>query len=232
MIEIHRNLLSNIIVKNTVAVGGATAVEAIHNLRMKLHIVESRLNVNAVYLADDLERMRIDIYAGDQRIYSEGYDGKQAWALSKGETKGEPEDENATAALRHGVELPCKIFWLYQLEKKGAKIDLEETRTIEGTSFFVLRATLRDGFIVHLYLNSKSYLIDRVRDRRSLHPDIDPATTSLESLYSDFKKADGVVRAFKEKQIDLRSGAVLSTTDIESVQVNIQLDPDHFTCPE
>jgi len=71
-----------------------------------------------------------------------------------------------------------------------------------------------------------------MRDRRSLHPDIDPATTSIESLYSDFKKADGVVRAFKDKQIDLRSGAVLSTTNIESVQVNIQLDPDHFTCPE
>ncbi len=71
-----------------------------------------------------------------------------------------------------------------------------------------------------------------MRDKRALHPDIDPATTPLESLYSDFKKADGVVRAFKDKQIDLRSGAVLSTTDIESVQVNIPLDPDLFTRPK
>jgi hypothetical protein len=224
--------LNNIIMKNTDAVGGTAAVEAIHNLRMKLHIVENRLNAKAVYVADDLERMRIGIYAGDQRIYTEGYDGKQAWRLSKGETRGESEGRDATAALRHGVELPGKIFWLYQLREKGAKISLERTHVIEGTRFFVLRVTMRDGFVVHLYLNSKSYLIERMRDKRALHPDIGPDTISLGSLYSDFKKTDGVVRAFKDQQVNLRSGAVLSTTDVESVQVNILLDPDLFACPK
>src|SRR5712664_3684917 len=113
-------LLNNIITKNTDVVGGTATIEAIHNLRMKLHIVENRLNVKAVYVADDLERMRIDIYAGDQRMYTEGYHGKQAWRLSEGETRGESEGRDATAALRHGVELPGKIFWLYQLREKGA----------------------------------------------------------------------------------------------------------------
>jgi hypothetical protein len=44
-------LFNNIIMKNTDAVGGTAAVEAIHNLRMKLRIVENRLNVKAVYVA-------------------------------------------------------------------------------------------------------------------------------------------------------------------------------------
>jgi hypothetical protein len=42
-------LLNDIIVKNTDAIGGTAAVEAIHNLQMKLHIVENRVNVKAVY---------------------------------------------------------------------------------------------------------------------------------------------------------------------------------------
>ena len=130
------------------------------------------------------------------------------------------------------MELPGKIFWLYQLREKGAKIGLEGTRIIEGTKFFVLTVILKDGFLVHLYVNSKTNLIERMRDQRSLHPDIDPSIASLESLYSDFKKTDGVVRAFKDQQIDLRSGAILSTTDVESVQVNIPLKTYLFECPK
>jgi hypothetical protein len=232
MPEGRRNPLNNIILKNTAAIGGTAAVKAIHNLRMKLHIVENRLDLGGVYVADDLERMRIDIYAGDQRLYTEGYDGKRAWSLSKRETKGAFQGEHATAALRHGVELPGKIFWLYQLREKGAKISLEGTHVIDGTKFFVLRVVLRDGFVVHLYVSSESFLIERMRDKRALHPNIDQDTAYLESVYNDFKKTDGVVRAFKDKQIDMRSGIVLSTTDIESVRVNISLDPDLYACPK
>src|SRR2546427_12373817 len=51
--------LNNIIMKNIDAAGGTDAVEAIHNLRTKLHFVENRLNIKVVFVADDLERMRI-----------------------------------------------------------------------------------------------------------------------------------------------------------------------------
>src|SRR6266852_598745 len=71
-------------------------------------------------------------------------------------------------ALRHGVELPGKIFWLYQLEKKGAKIDLEQIRIIEGTRFFVLRVTLR-----RLYrppIRKPEILLDRTNARQALPP--------------------------------------------------------------
>ena len=51
--------LNNIIMKNIDAAGGTDAVEAIHNLRTKLHFVENRLSIKVVFVADDLERMRI-----------------------------------------------------------------------------------------------------------------------------------------------------------------------------
>ena len=61
---------------------------------------------------------------------------KGAWE-GKG-TSQKPATEKATAALRHGVELPGKLFGLHELKGRGHRIELGERENIDGISYYVL----------------------------------------------------------------------------------------------
>ena len=229
----NRETLDDIIRRNVEAEGGQSAIEAIHNVSMKLHITEANSAYDAVYVADRQGRMRIDVYIGGQRVYTEAYDGHEAWSLAQRATKGESEDAVASATLQRGVLLPDKVFGLHELRQHGAHVELEGRQIIERINYFVLKFTLPpDDYVTHAYVNPDTFLIERMRDMRAIHPGLDPATKWLEIHNSDFKRVDGLVRAFKGEQIDLRTGTVLQTTVLQSVQVNGVLDPTVFLRPK
>lgn len=228
---IQAQSVDDLIKRHTDAVGGRAAIEAVHNISMHLHIVEPGATVDAVYVADRRGRMRIDVYAGGERVYTEAYDGREAWALHRGATAGEVESASAAAALRHSASLPGKVLGLHELRQIGIRIALEGREAIQGTEYFVLKLLFPDGFATQVYLNSDTFLIERMRDLRPLHPDLDPQTKRLETQYSDFRSVGGSVRAFKDREIDLATGTVLSTTEVESIQVNIPFDSTKFVRP-
>jgi hypothetical protein len=223
--------VDDLITRHTEAVGGQAAIELVHNISLRLRIVEPGSTVDAVYVADRQGRMRIDVYAGGERVYTEAYDGREAWALHRGATAGELENASATAALRHSGELPGKVLGLHELRRRGIQIDLEGREAIQGIEYFVLRLVFPDGFVTHVYLNPDTFLIERTRDLRPLHPDSDPGARRLETLYSDFRTVGGTVRAFKDREIDFATGMVLSTTDVQSIQINIAFDSVKFARP-
>lgn len=231
--EPRAKTVDDIIRKNVEAGGGQAAIEAVHNVSIKLHIAEAKSAYDAVYVADRRGRMRIDVYAGNERVYTEAYDGHEAWSMAQGSTKGELEDAVASATLQRGVLLPGKVFGLHELWQHGGRIDLEGREIVKGINYFVLKFTLPpDGFVTHAYVNPDTFLIERMRDIRAIHPARDPSTKWLEAHYTDFRRVDGVVRAFKDEQIDLRTGTVLQTTVLQSVQVNGPLDPTVFLRPK
>src|SRR5579864_4321062 len=225
--------VEDIIQRNVRAEGGKSVIEGIHNVSMRLHIGEGKSAYDADYVADRQGRMRIDVYMGGQRVYTEAFDGHEAWSLAQGESKGESEEAVASATLQRGVLLPDKLFGLHELRQHGGKIDLEGREIVEGINYYVLKFTLPpDGFVTHAYINPNTFLIERMRDIRAIHPGLDLVAKWLEIRTSDFRKVDGVVRAFKSEQIDLRTGAILQTTVLQSVQVNGALDPSVFLRPD
>jgi hypothetical protein len=72
------------------------------------------------------------------------------------------ESPKATGALRHGVELPGKLFGLHELRQRGHRVDLTSRERIDGTDYYALRITLNDGYTTTLYLDPKSWLITGV----------------------------------------------------------------------
>ena len=231
--SVQTETVDHIIRQNVEAAVGQAAIEAVRNVSMKLHIAEAKSAYDAVYVADREGRMRIDVYVGSERVYTEAYDGHEAWSLAQGSTKGETEDAVASATLQRGVLLPGKVFGLHELRQHGGQIDLGGREMVDGINYFVLKFTLPpDGFVTHAYVNPNTFLIERMRDIRAIHPGLDPATKWLEIHYTDFRKVDGVVRAFKDEQIDLRTGTVLQTTVLQSVQVNGPPDPTVFLRPK
>src|SRR4029434_1271011 len=111
--------------------------------------------------------------------------------------------EKATAALRHGVELPGKLFGLHELRKRGHRIELVGREKIDGINYYVLRLTLNDGYTTTLYVDPKTWLITRRRDVRPLHVDVDPTPTTIEQRSSDFRIIAGVQFAFASNETDL-----------------------------
>jgi len=218
--------LDEVIERHTKAVGGRAAIEAIQSIEFDLHITDPKFEVDGTYFAARPGKMRIDVNAGVDHVFTEAFDGQKGWE-GKG-TSQKPATEKATAALRHGVELPGKLFGLHELKARGHRIELAEREKIDGIGYYVLRLMLNDGYATTLYVDPNSWLITRRRDVRPLHVDVDPTPTTIEQRSFDFRTISGVQFAFASSETDLQSGKVLETTVVRSVKINPPLVPSIF----
>jgi hypothetical protein len=218
--------VEEIIERNTNAMGGRAAIEAVQAVEVSLHIKDPGFEVDGVYHAARPGRMRIDIIVDGKRVFMERFDGEKGWQWNEKEEK--EEGTTPTVALRHGIELPGNLFGLHEMQKRGHRIELAERRKIDGVDYYVLRVTFADGYETSLFVDSQTWRITRRRDVRALHPDGDPTPTIIESRKSDWRKVDRVWFAFADEDVDLKTGKVLETTQIKDIKVNPAMDPSIF----
>ena len=220
--------LEEVIDRNTEAMGGRQAIEAVRSISVDLHIVDPDFVVDGTYYAARPGRMRIDIKADGQNVYTEAFDGKRGWQWKgKGDAVAD-ESPKGTAALRHGVELPGHLYGLHEVRSRGHRLDLIARENIAGTEYHALRLTLDDGYTTDLFVDPKTWLITRRRDVRPLHVDHDPTPTTIEQRMSDFRKVSGVMFSFANTETDLKSGQLLETTTLRAITVNPHFDTARF----
>jgi hypothetical protein len=221
--------VDQVIEQNTKAMGGRAAIEAVKSIEVELHIVDPDFEVDGRYRAARPGRMRIDVLAHGKHVYTEAFDGDRGWQWKGKGVAIEEESAEATAALRHGVELPGKLVGLHELRQRGHRVDLAGRGRIDGIDYYALRITMNDGSTTTLYVDARNWLITRRRDVRPLHVDIDPTPTTIESRFSDFRKVGGVLFAFASTDTDLATRDVLETTTVRSITVNPQFDATIFS---
>jgi outer membrane lipoprotein-sorting protein len=207
--------------------GGRSAIESVNSIEVDLHIVDPGFEVDGIYRAARPGRMRIDVKADGKHVFTEAFNGERAWQW-KGEGEPVAASPTATAALRRGVELPGKLFSLYEVRERGHLLELAGREKIDRVNYYVLRLKLADGYRISLYVDPKTWLITRRRDVRPLHVDIDPRPTTIEARSSDFRNVSGVSFPFATTEIDLATGKVLETTTVRSIKINPQLDSAIF----
>ena len=207
--------------------GGRAAIEAVKSIQVDLHIVDPGFEVDGIYRAARPGKMRIDVKAGGKHVFTEAFDGQRGWQ-GKGEGSEEQASPSATAALRHGVELPGKLFGLHEMKQRGHRTELTGREQVDGIDYYVLRVTLSDGYTITLYVDPKIWLITRRRDVRPLHVDIDPTPTTIEWRASDFRKVSGIYFPFATTDIDLITGKILEITQVNRLEVNPTLDQAIF----
>ena len=217
-----------VIERHTKAMGGRAAIEAIQSIEFDLHITDPKFEVDGTYFAARPGKMRIDVNAGGEHVFTEAFDGQKGWQWEGKGSAQKAATETATAALRHGVELPGKLFGLHELKARGHRIELDGRERIDGISYYVLRLTLNDGYCTTLYVDPKTWLITRRRDVRPLHVDVDPTPMTIEQHNSDFRTVAGVQLAFASSETDLQSGKVLESAVVRSVKINPPLAPSIF----
>ena len=219
--------LDEIVRRNTDAMGGPAAIEAVQSIQIDLHIKDPSFEVDGTYYAARPGKMRIDVSAEGKHVFTEAFDGQSGWEWEgRGEQK--PATEKATAALRHGVELPGKLFGLHELKTRGHTMKPIGREQIDGVNYYVLQLILSDGYTLSLYVDPNSWLVTRRRDVRPLHVDVDPTPTTIEQVSSDFRDVNGVKFPFATTETDLKTGKPLESTITKSVKLNPTLPPTFF----
>src|SRR5438045_4355633 len=136
--------------------GGRAAIEAIHAIEVDLHIVDPTFEVDGTYRAARPGKMRIDVRSKGKHVFTEAFDGQNGWEWN-GQGAPQPASPKAAAALRHGVQLPGKLFGLHELKKRGDRLELVGREKIDGIDYYVLRLTLSDGYTTSFYVDPDSW---------------------------------------------------------------------------
>lgn len=222
--------LESVVARHVEARGGAAAIEAVRTYEAELRIAEPTFEVDGRYVATRDGRMRVDISIDGERVFTEALDEGRAWSWSPDQGVGEGSTQGA-AALRHGIELPFKLFGLHEMQGRGHRLEFAGSETIDGIEYHVLRLTLDDGFETAYYLNPDTWLIERDRQLRALHVDVDPTAEWIETAYEDYRPVDGVMYAHRQVERQVASGAVLATVTVRTLRVNPPLEPGRFSPP-
>jgi len=136
-----------------------------------------------------------------------------------------PETKEGQAALWHGTQYPDQVFGLHEFQQHGHSVEFAGRERLDGIDYYVLKLTLSDGFVTWRYVNASTWRIERGRDVRALHPDLDAKEKVLENRWSDWRRVDGVLRSFRSEQVDVATGKVLQTTTVSRFSINPDLGP-------
>jgi zinc protease len=219
--------LNEIVERNTDAMGGRAAIETVQSIQIDLHIKDPSFEVDSTYYAARPGKMRIDVSGEGKHVFTEAFDGRSGWQ-SEGGGEQKLATEKGTAALRHGVELPGKLFGLHELKVRGHKITSIGREQIDGINYYVVQLVLNDGYAVTLYIDPNSWLVTRRRDIRPLHVDVDPTPTTVEQVSSDFRDVNGVKFPFGTTETDLNTSKLLESTITKSIKIDPTLPSTLF----
>jgi hypothetical protein len=180
--------------------------------------------LTAWYRATVDGRMRIDVFSGEDRVFSEGIDEQGVWEWPAGQDTPAAVDHEGAGALAHGVEF--KLFSLSELARRGHSIEWSGQETLQAKDYDVLKVTMKDGFETYRFVNRETGLVDLSRDFRAFHPGIDATRQHLETRYDRWQQTDGIVRATRSQTFDLATGELSASAIVRRVAYNV--DPERL----
>jgi hypothetical protein len=175
--------------------------------------------------------MRIDVFIGGKRVFTEGFDGTEGWQMPGNATSAKPASPEGAAALRHSGQLPTNVLGLHEMAAHGHRLELAGREEIDGILYYALDLTLDDGFRTRYFVDPKRFLVVRSRVRKALHPDNDPTPTRIETVWSDFRPVSGVLFPFAARDTDLATGKLLQTTTLLEMSANRPIEDALFRTP-
>lgn len=198
------------------------SMRAIRSITTAIEITEQGATVTGHYAAmrAPLQRMRIDVFYKNKRVYSEGLDAQGAWQMEGGAGAPVPSIKGA-GALQHG--LVFNLSGLEDIPALGGTLRYGGRSEIDGIAYHLIEATLADGFATSFYIDPKSLLIAKRRDVRPIHPDADNTFKPMETGFGDYRRVHGVMTAFKSWQTDLSLAKTVQTTSTVAIAYNTAL---------
>jgi hypothetical protein len=215
-----------IVARHVEARGGAERLAAIHSLIYRGTYREgSHESPNA---AMALMRPNYKLVGDPEKPlgdFAEGYDGS-AW-----EFYGDPgivlrTVGPASAAARHGLWIDGPFV---DFRAKGSTIEVEGIERIADRDAYRLRLTMRDGFAMEEFLDTRTFL--EVANRKAAPIHAFGEKVSSETRFSDFRPVEGVLFSFRNEEVEIATGRVLNSMQWREIVANRPLDPAVFSPP-
>jgi hypothetical protein len=210
--------LDEVVARHTRARGGAKRLDSVKAALIYPTITEKGSMLRARYLCADVPAWRIDIYADAHHVFSEGLDSAGPWLWPAADDK--PHDAVADARKTGIQGIEFNLYGLHRFPSRGHSLLLEGRELIGGTNYYVLRVRMKDSYETHLYISPHNWMIERRRDFRAFHPDVDATKAYAEKVYGDFRTVDGIVSPFSEVQRNWKTGLVINSTITNSMTYN------------
>lgn len=218
--------LSQVLSRHAQARGGADTLDAVYNTLNVAEVIEPTFSVIGRYIASTDGLMRVDVFYDGARVFSEGIDADGGWDWESDAETPRAASARGVAALAHGIEF--NVFGLHALPRRGHTLTYEGRETLSGMSYHKIKVTLVDGFETWRFINPETWLIDRARDVRALHPDVDPTLTTIESEYADHRPVSGVLTAFRWIQRNADTGAEMQRGAVHRLEYNVATEAFNF----
>lgn len=214
--------VDQVIAHHVEAIGGGDAIDALENIRIQPEVIEPEFTLLGDYRATREGRMRVDVFIGGERVFSEGIDGDGGWQQGGGDTGFTDTTSLARAILARGIEF--NLFGLHDLAARGHRPSLFGREEIDGVNYYVIHVAMDEGFERFYYINPENWMIERHREISALHPDLDDEERPAETIESNFQEHCGVLRPTETRKIDRETGEEIQRTRAFLIECN--LDPD------
>lgn len=216
-----------IVSRHIAALGGQAAISAIHSFVKHGTYHEGSFSI-ASYTAQRRPFYRV-IGSPEHELDTihEGYDGSP-WEYYPDPGIVVRTGKEAARAGRHSAL--NFIDRLVDYRAQGTKLDVAGTRSFFGSSVYVVRATLADGFVEDLFVDTATYMLDGRAQIVPMHAFGKRYATY--DIYGDYRPEGGVMMAHTDREIDSATGKVLDWGTVTSVEINPDLPLAMFSPPQ
>jgi outer membrane lipoprotein-sorting protein len=220
--------VDELIAKNIKARGGIEKIRAIHSLRTsgKMFIGQGDFSIELAYVQMIKRPGMIRQEASTQGLTTvAAYDGSVGWQIQPFEGRLDPEklaaDDVKAFKLLADLDGP-----LVDYAAKGSQVEYLGTEDVDGTNAHKLKATLKDGDIVYVYLDPDYFL----QIRMIVQSRIRGAEYVEEDDLGNYEQVNGVMLPFSIES-GPKGQAKNTKITIEKAEINLALDPKLFRFP-
>ena len=155
----------------------------------------------------------------------QAYDGKDAWQIMPFMGKKDPEAMSADD--KKDIEENADIDGpLVDYKSKGNKVELLGKEKLEGTDAYKLKATLKNGDVMLIYLDADSFLEIKEEVKRNVRGSEQEMETSL----GDYKEVNGLMFPFAMES-GVKGSQQKEKLTLSKIEVNVPVDSSIFKMP-
>ena len=217
--------VDEIIAKNIQARGGLDKIKAVQTIRSTGTITMGpgmEAPGSMVQKRPDMARIEFTLQ-GLTAI--QAYDGKDAWQIMPFTGKKDP--EMMSADDKKDIEENADIDGpLVDYKSKGNKVELLGKDKLEGTDVYKLKATLKNGDVVTIYLDADSYLEIKEEVKRNVRG----SEQEIESVMGDYKEVNGMMFPFAQEN-GIKGSQEKEKLTLSKIELNVPVDDAIFKMP-
>jgi len=217
--------VDEIIAKNVQARGGLEKLKVVQSIKSTANMSMGQgMEAPGVLIQKRPRLARLD-FTIQGLTAVQAYDGKSAWQIMPFMGKKDPEPMSAdeTKEVEEMADLDGPLV---DYKSKGHQVELLGKEKVEGTDAYKIKATLNNGDVQTIYIDSDSFLEIKEETKRTVRG----SEQLIESSIGDYKDVDGVLFPFAMES-GVKGSQEKQKLTITKIELNVPADDSIFKMP-